>query len=100
MTRRLSGLPEPTHLLKYTPQHKSSGLANAALVTALCGVGEIAVVLGHVSLRRIKKGNGQLTGRGTALAGLIIGYAVFGVRLLVILLIVTGVVSLESLRTM
>ena len=34
----------------------------------------LAIVLGHISLSKIKKSNGRLLGRGNAIAGLILGY--------------------------
>lgn len=57
-----------------TPVVKNSGLGIAALVTALCGVSLLGVIFGHVSLSQIKNSDGQLTGRGMALAGVIVGY--------------------------
>ncbi|WP_419863037.1 DUF4190 domain-containing protein [Candidatus Poriferisodalis sp.] len=57
-----------------TPAPKNSGLGIAAMVTALCGVSLLGVIFGHVSLSQIKKGDGQLTGRGMALTGVIVGY--------------------------
>lgn len=57
-----------------TPQpRRTDGLAIASLVTALCGLGIVPVVLGHVALGRIR----QTGADGTALAviGLVLGYA-------------------------
>lgn len=50
----------------------TDGLAIAAFVCALCGLGLIPVVLGHVSLNRIKRDG--LGGQGFAIVGLILGY--------------------------
>jgi hypothetical protein len=62
---------------------RASKLAIASLVAGilgllpLLGVGSLAaVVLGHVSLAKIRRSNGTLIGRGMALAGLILGYVV------------------------
>lgn len=68
---------------------KVNGLAIASLVLGivpLLGIGSVvAVVFGHVALGQIKRSNGFETGRGMALAGLILGYAwiVLNVLLLV-----------------
>ena len=58
---------------------QTSGLAIASLVFSLIGpLGCIpAIVCGHIALRKIRKEAG-VQGRGLALAGLIIGYVVLG----------------------
>ena len=59
---------------------KNSGLAICSLVFALIGLITVgifsipAVIIGHLALRRIKVSAGTLSGRGLAMAGLIIGY--------------------------
>ena len=41
----------------------------------ICWIGSVlAVIFGHVALSQIKKSNGTQTGRGFAIAGLILGY--------------------------
>ena len=59
---------------------RTSGLAIASLVLSLLGpVGCIpAVICGHIALSQIRKSTG-LSGRGLALAGVIIGYIMLGV---------------------
>jgi uncharacterized membrane protein len=57
----------------------TSGLAIAALITGLafwCFVipGIVAVVLGYLALEQIDNSNGMKTGRGMALAGIILGW--------------------------
>jgi hypothetical protein len=58
---------------------KTSGLAVAALVVGLvgwmfCGVGSVvAIALGAIALGTIAKSEGALTGRGMAVAGLVLG---------------------------
>jgi len=61
---------------------RTCGLAIASLVFSLIGpVGSIpAVICGHIALRRVEK-TPALKGRGLALAGLIIGYTVFGLSI-------------------
>lgn len=72
---------EPAHQDKPIPV-KTCGLAIASLVFSL--VGPItcipAVVCGHLALRKIRS-EPALRGYGLALAGLIIGYIVFGLSL-------------------
>lgn len=58
----------------------TSGLAIGSLVCGILGfftlglAGIIAVILGHMSLSRIKSSAGALGGKGMAIAGLIMGY--------------------------
>lgn len=57
---------------------ETSGLAIASLVLSstglCCGItGIIGLVLGCVALSEINKSNGQLAGRGFAIAGIILG---------------------------
>jgi len=62
---------------------RTSGLAIASLVFALAlgPFGLIpAVICGHLALRKIEK-NVSLRGRGLALAGLIAGYSIFGLTI-------------------
>lgn len=66
-----------------TPQagSRTSGLAIASFVLGLlglCGIGSLlAVIFGHCALSEIDKSGGAVTGRGLAVAGLVLGY-VFG----------------------
>lgn len=64
---------------------RTSGLAIASLVFSLVGpIGCIlAVICGHIALRKIRK-EAEVQGRGLALAGLIIGYAVLGLSIVVV----------------
>jgi len=61
------------------PQSKTSGLAIAALVcgiAGLCtaGLGGIAgLILGIVAIRKVNRSAGQLTGKGLAIGGIIVG---------------------------
>lgn len=56
-------------------QQQTDGFAIAALVTGILGMNIVAVVLGHLSLSRMKK-DPNLGGRGMAIAGLVLGYVV------------------------
>jgi uncharacterized membrane protein len=57
---------------------KTNGLAIASLVLGIVWIywiGSIlAIVFGHVALSQIKKSNGTQSGRGMAIAGLVLGY--------------------------
>jgi type IV pilus assembly protein PilA len=55
-----------------------------------------AIVLGHVALSQIKKSAGRLTGRGMAIAGLVLGYA--GVAFIPIILIIAAIAIPNVLR--
>ncbi len=69
---------------------KTSGLAIASLVTGLLCMSPVAIILGHISMSKIKKSSGQLTGSGLAIVGLILGY--IGLLIIVgsIIAMVTG----------
>ena len=53
---------------------ETSGMAIASLICAFL-IAPVGVILGHIALNQIKNSNGQLGGRGLAIAGLIVGYA-------------------------
>jgi hypothetical protein len=57
---------------------RTNGLAVASLVASLLWMGWFgsvaAIVLGHVALRQINESGGRQSGRGLAVAGLVIGY--------------------------
>ncbi|MEO5875833.1 MAG: DUF4190 domain-containing protein [Streptosporangiaceae bacterium] len=62
----------------FPQQPRTNVLAIVSLVTALlwvCGAGSLtAIICGHLGIREIDRSGGVQTGRGLALAGLIIGY--------------------------
>jgi hypothetical protein len=91
--REVVDKPEPT---------STSGLAIASLVFSLIvPFGSIpAIVCGHIALRQIKKDT-RVHGRGLALAGLIIGYAILGLFIVPLMLWVSYVsveVSMEVIE--
>ena len=62
---------------------RTSGLAVASLVTGLffwCFLvpGIVAIVLGHVALDQIDRSGGAVTGRGMAVAGIVLGWIGIG----------------------
>lgn len=84
---------------------KVNGLATAALIcgilglcTGLASIG--AIILGHIALVQIKKSDGQLTGRGLAIAGLVMGYVWVALEIAVAIFYVThaGTSTPTSLR--
>lgn len=76
-------------------QAKNNGMAIASLVlgiTWIYWIGSVlAVIFGHVALSQINKSNGTQTGRGMAIAGLVLGYV--GVAVLAIVLIAGAAAS-------
>ena len=84
------GYPPPG--LGYPPQSAgTNGMAIAALVSSLlgwvCAIGPIlGVIFGFVALSQIKK-TGQ-SGRGMALAGIIIGFVVIAIMVVYLVLVV------------
>jgi hypothetical protein len=60
-----------------------SGLAVASLVTGLffwcCAIpGIVSIVLGHIALEDIERSIGAKTGRGMAIAGIVLGWVGIG----------------------
>ncbi len=76
-----SGMPPPPHRVEPPPvappvsPPKTSGFAIASLVFGILGGVVLALVFGYVALSKIKRSGGALTGRGMALAGVILGWA-------------------------
>lgn len=74
-----------------TAQPANCGLATVSLVLGISSFIFIipaipAIVCGHIARGKIKKSQGKLQGSGVALAGLILGYAVFALCILIALL--------------
>ncbi len=82
-------IPQPVYLV---PVNRESGKASTALTLAILSIfllGPIlalpAVIVGHGALKEIRLSNGQLLGHGKAVAGLVIGYIILGIYLLICL---------------
>ncbi|MHC4558337.1 MAG: DUF4190 domain-containing protein [Planctomycetota bacterium] len=77
---------------------RTSGLAIASLVLALA-LGPFgflpAVICGHLALRKIEK-DVSLRGRGLALAGLIAGYSIFGLSIVLTIPVLVPVLAWRS----
>jgi hypothetical protein len=79
----------------------SSGKATASLI---CGiffffwpVAVAAIILGHIARGEIRRSGGRLKGAGTAMAGLILGYA--GVAIIPVILIIAAIAIPSLLQT-
>jgi hypothetical protein len=107
-----SQVPPPGYGQVYQPQYltpppaRTNGFAIASLVLALVAVIPcfwflpapqlLAVIFGHVGLGQIRRSAGLSTGRGLAIAGLIIGYLLLaGSALLWVLATVSGETTFE-----
>lgn len=83
---------------------KTSGLAIASLVLGIlsifasCITGLPAVICGHVARSNIKNSNGQIGGAGLALSGLITGYVLSVIGLVVILAGLATPAALQATR--
>ena len=81
----------------YYPRSRTSGLAVSSLVLGIVGfffvTAILAVVFGHVSLSQIKRSLGAVTGRGMAIAGLVLGYLWLAFFVVIIVLAATGVIQ-------
>ncbi len=77
---------------------KVNGFAIASMVLGIVWIywiGSIlAVIFGHLALKKIKESNGTQSGRGMAIAGLVLGYIAVGiVATIVVFAIIAAIVS-------
>lgn len=85
----LTPLTQPSQSNPPLQTRKMCGFAWRSLLAGLLGFTTLmpffilAIILGHISLRRIRK-NSELTGEGLARAGLIIGYLGTGLSLVIL----------------
>jgi len=89
----------PTYPMPYgTPPHvapKTNGLSIASLVCAIAGIVPfffglpciLGIVFGFVSRSQIKRSHGAQGGEGLALAGIIVGFCLIGLFILVVILL-------------
>lgn len=82
------------------PPTATSGKAIGSLISGIFSIffpaAIAAVILGHLSLSDIKKSAGGLTGRGMAIAGLVLGY--LGVVMIPFILIIAAIAIPNLLR--
>lgn len=86
---------QPPRSPVYHYQQLTSGLAIAALVLGIVGFSPLAVIFGHVAVHKINKGSGE-SGRGMAVAGLVLGWIGVAAFLLVLILVVVAIGSSEQ----
>lgn len=79
---------------------RDSTLAIISLVSGIIGwtiipfIGSIvAVITGHLAKKEIRESGNTMSGDGMALAGLILGYTMIGITLLILLIILVGVLA-------
>ncbi len=86
-----AGYPPPgAPAYQPTTGTRTSGLAIASLVTGLffwCWVipGIVSIVLGHLALESIADSGGMKTGRGMAIAGIVLGWVGIGILSVLVL---------------
>jgi hypothetical protein len=84
----------------YPVTKRESTLAIISMVSGIIGwtilpfIGSIvAVITGHLAKKEIRESGNTMSGDGMALAGLILGYTMIGVTLLVLLIILVAVLA-------
>src|SRR3954451_23849467 len=90
------------------PPPPTSGAATASLVLGICGLvvcpfvcSVLALVFGYQAREQIDESDGQLGGRSSAVAGIVLGWVGVGLRVLavaafVLLIVVCSSVSVDS----
>ena len=79
-----------------TAAPKNNGLAVGSMVVSIFSIlciqpiGIVGAIMGHVALGQINKSGGMQTGRGMAIAGIVIGWIAFALFVLFLILVVTG----------
>ena len=88
--------PQPVYV-----QSKTNGFAVAALVLGILWIywiGSIlALVFGYVAKSQIDKSGGRETGRGMAIAGIVLGWVGVGILLLILVLVLVGSIGSAEL---
>src|SRR4051794_35745407 len=67
---------------------QTDGLAIASLITALIGIPIAPIILGHMARKRIRESGGTKDGDGLAIAGLVIGYLLLALFVIIVLVAV------------
>ena len=90
--------PQPQHW--YPPPQRTNGFAIASLVLGIIWIywiGSIlALVFGYVAKREIDRSGGRESGRGLAIAGIVLGWIGVGVLILVLVAIAVAVAAGET----
>jgi len=77
---------------------KTNVLAIVSLVTSIIGLSIVGIITGHMGMNKIKK-TGE-SGRGLAIAGLIIGYLGLVVVVIWVVVAISAAAALSSGATM
>jgi len=81
------------------PAGATNGMAVASLVLGIltivtCGIGSIlAVIFGYVGKGQIDRSGGTQSGRGLAIAGIVLGWVGIGIIIVIILLAIIGAIN-------
>lgn len=81
----------------YPAAPRTDGMAVAAMVCGIvgfvfCGVPSIVgLILGFVAKGRIDRSNGQLTGKGMAITGIVLGFVMLGLVLVYVAFVAVAV---------
>lgn len=65
----------------------TNGMAIASLICAFV-FWPLAIIFGHIALGQIRQSNGMQTGRGLAIAGLVLGYIALASTVLIVILVI------------
>jgi hypothetical protein len=90
------------------PMQQDCGAATVSLVFGILAyiilpaIGAlVAIICGHVGLAQIKESNGAMRGRGSAIAGLVLGYIQLGCfAILILVIILAGAAGTSYLDNM
>ena len=80
-------IPAPNHV----PSRPTNVLAIISLIASCLGFTVPGIIMGHIALHQIKSSGEQ--GRGLALAGVIVGYCLFALTLVVVVVYVLVIVG-------
>jgi uncharacterized protein DUF4190 len=89
---------QPAYGYQYENPKQTNGLAVASLVTSIAGIIPflfgipcvVGIILGFVGLSQIKKTGGVQQGRGLAMAGVIVGFSLIAIFILLVVAVSVG----------
>lgn len=73
---------------------RTSGMAIASLILGIVGFSLFAIIFGIIALSQIKKSNGLVTGKGMAIAGIILGIIAIIVTIIIIIAVIVAAPTL------
>jgi uncharacterized membrane-anchored protein len=71
----------------------TNGMAIAALVCGVVGIFALAMIFGYIGRRQIDESGGRMSGRGMAVAGIVLGWIGLAFFVLWIVLIIVVLVA-------